>query len=74
LTGLNLASNLRFRSGGSHRKDLDVTGRGARQGMVAYGEGATGPEGSRGPSSRSGVVSEHYGSVLEPATSLLELT
>src|SRR5205823_1911722 len=57
LTGLNLASNLRFRSGRfTPHKDLDVTGRGARQGTVAYGEGATGSEGSRGPSSRSGVI------------------
>src|SRR5436305_14895980 len=59
LTCLNLAS--RFRCG--PERGRSVTGRGPRQVTIAYGEGATDTEESRGPSlisrPRSDVDSQH---------------
>ena len=66
LTGLNLAFIVRFgparpRAGPGNRvgrvaRDRSLTGRDARQGTIAYGEGVIEPEGCRGPSSTSGPV------------------
>ena len=66
LTGLNLAFIVRSgparprmdRETGPEEvaRDRGLTGRDARQGTIAYGEGVIEPEGRRGPSSVSGVV------------------